>query len=172
MTRSGDNRPMTVDEYLAAAPEPQRTTLTQLREILRELLPDATETLSYGVPAFQLEGKTIAGYASFKGHCSYFPHSGSVLSAIADELDGYDWEKGTLRFPVDAPLPKPLVASLVGERLRQVRRPSRRRTRRLVRQLAPLGLVHLVLDAVATLAHGYHHSHLPEAIGHLLSEPY
>lgn len=111
---------MTVDEYLEGTPEPQRSTLTQLRGILRQLLPDATETISYGMPAFKVEDKAVAGYASFKNHCSYFPHSGSVLPEHAGELDGYDWDKGTLRFPVDQPLPSVLVEGLVATRLRQL----------------------------------------------------
>ena len=111
---------MTVDEYLDGAPEPHRATLAQLRATLRELLPSAVESVSYGMPAFELGGKAIAGYAYFKNHCSYFPHSGSVLSAVAGELEGYDWSKGTLRFPVDEPLPKTLVGRLVRVRLEQV----------------------------------------------------
>jgi uncharacterized protein YdhG (YjbR/CyaY superfamily) len=111
---------MTVDEYLDEAPEPQRRTLIELRSTLRAILPDATETISYAVPAFKVESRAVAGYAYFKNHCSYFPHSGSVLPALADELADYDWGKGTLRFPVDTPLPKPLVESLVTERLRQL----------------------------------------------------
>lgn len=111
---------MTVDEYLDAAPEPQRGTLLELRTTLRAILPDATETISYRIPAFEVEKKVVAGYAYFKNHCSYFPHSGSVLPVLADELEGYDWDKGTLRFPVDRSLPRPLVESLVTERLRQL----------------------------------------------------
>lgn len=111
---------MTVDEYLDAAPEPQRSTLLELRATLREILPEASETISYGVPAFKVGDKVIAGYAHAKRHCSYFPHSGSVLTAVADELEGYDWGKGILRFPVDETLPGSLVQSLVGERLRQL----------------------------------------------------
>lgn len=111
---------MTVEEYLAGAPEPHRATLTQLRETLRELLPDAEETLSYGVPAFKSEGKLVAGYAYFKKHCSYFPHSGSVLSRLAEELEGFEWSKGTLKFGVDEPLPESMVGRLVEERLREL----------------------------------------------------
>ena len=111
---------MTVDEYLAAAPEPQRSTLTRLRCDLRALLPEATETISYGMPAFKQGGKAIAGYAYFKAHCSYFPHSGTVLPAIGDDLAGYEWTKGTLKFPVDQPLPVPLLRSLVATRLDQL----------------------------------------------------
>ncbi len=111
---------MTVDEYLAGVPEPQRTTLQQLRDMLRRMLPDATETISYNMPAFKMGGKAVAGYASFKAHCSYFPHSGSVLDQVGDQLDGYDWDKGTLRFPIDEPLPEPLVRRLVEVRLNQL----------------------------------------------------
>ena len=83
---------MTVDEYLEATPEPQRSTLLELRRTLRNLLPEATEEISYGVPAFKVGGKAIAGYASYKNHCSYFPHSGRVLSELAGELSQYDWD--------------------------------------------------------------------------------
>jgi uncharacterized protein YdhG (YjbR/CyaY superfamily) len=113
---------MTVDEYLAAAPEPHASTLNELRRTLREIVPEAVEALSYGVPAFKVEGKPIAGYAYFTNHCSYFPHSGSVLSELADDLQAYDWSKGTLKFPVDEPLPSPLVARLVEARLAQLGR--------------------------------------------------
>lgn len=111
---------MTVDEYLDSAPEPHRTTLVALRETLRALLPDATETISYNMPAFKVAGKAIAGYAHFKRHCSYFPHSGSVIPELAGELDGYDWDKGTLRFAIDEPLPDALVRRLVEVRLSQL----------------------------------------------------
>lgn len=113
---------MTVDEYLDATPEPQRTTLIEVRDTLRDLLPDATEGLSYGVPAFKVDGVAVAGYASHKGHCGYYPHSGSVLPLLADELAGYDWSQGTLRFPIDQPLPKPLVTQLVEARLAELER--------------------------------------------------
>ncbi len=111
---------MTVDEYIQTAPEPQRSTLGALRTALRELLPDATEQLSYGVPSFKLSGKAIAGYAYFKNHCSYFPHSGTVLVELECELGSYDWDKGTLRFPIDEPLPQELVARMVEVRLNQL----------------------------------------------------
>jgi len=111
---------MTVDEYIEAAPEPHRSTLIELRETLRSILPNAEETISYSMPAFKVKGKAIAGYAHFKSHCSYFPHSGSVLPRLETELTGYDWDKGTLRFPVDQPPPRELVAEIVRVRLEQL----------------------------------------------------
>lgn len=72
------------------------------------------------MPAIKVEGKAVAGYAHFKNHCSYFPHSGSVLPELADELEAYEWSKGTLRFPVDEPLRQDLVARLVAVRMEQL----------------------------------------------------
>lgn len=111
-----------VDDYLAGAPEPHRSTLTSLRATLRELLPEAQEGLSYGVPAFKLDGETVAGYAYFANHCSYFPHSGAVLTQLADELNDFEWSKGTLRFAPGSPLPEHLVRRLVETRLGQLAR--------------------------------------------------
>jgi hypothetical protein len=71
-----------------------------LRATLRELLPEAEEALSYGLPAFVVGGKPVAGYAWAKRHCSYYPHSGAVLSELADELDGIRLEQGHAAVPV------------------------------------------------------------------------
>ena len=112
---------MTVDEYLDAAPEPQQSTLRQLRAALRALLPDAEEGLSYGVPAFKIDGTPVAGYAYFKKHCGFYPHSGSVLSQVDPELlADYKTATGTLRFPIDQPLPEKLLKLLVELRLREL----------------------------------------------------
>ena len=109
-----------VDRYLAKVEEPKRSTLEHLRRTIRELLPDAEEVISYGLPGFRQDGKMIAGFAAFKNHLAYLPHSGSVLSALREELAGYTYTDGSLHFPIDKPLPKRLVKKLVSERLRQV----------------------------------------------------
>ena len=67
-----------VDEYLAALDEPKRGTLERLRKTILELVPEAEQCMSYGLPAFRLDGKVVAGFGAFKNHLSYFPHSGSV----------------------------------------------------------------------------------------------
>ena len=72
------------------------------------------------MPAFKLEGKVVAGFAAFKNHLSYLPHSGSVLSALTQELAGYDMSKGALRFAIDEPLPDDLVKKLVSTRMEQL----------------------------------------------------
>lgn len=103
--------------YLDAQPEPQRTTLETTAARLRSLLPGAAECISYGMPAFKVDGTAIAGLAGFTRHCSYFPHSGATLGRIAEHLAGYDFDEGTLRFPVDTPLPRDLLRKLVAARL-------------------------------------------------------
>jgi uncharacterized protein YdhG (YjbR/CyaY superfamily) len=106
-----------VDGYLAGLDEPKRGTLQQLRQVILELLPEAEETMSYGMPAYKVKGKTIAGFAAFKNHVSYLPHSGGVLRALASDLSAYESTKSSLHFPVDQPLPRELVSQLVSVRL-------------------------------------------------------
>lgn len=109
-----------VDAHLAALPEPQRSTLAALRATLRTVLPNAEECLKYGMPAFVVDGRAVAGYDGFKRHCSYFPHSGSVLERVTDLPPWTVAAKGTLRFPVDRPLGVMLVRRLVRVRLEQI----------------------------------------------------
>jgi uncharacterized protein YdhG (YjbR/CyaY superfamily) len=108
-----------IDAYLESLAEPARRTLSELRADIHALLPDAEECISYGMPAFRLEGKVVVGFAAFKNHLSYLPHSGSVLPALSDDLAGYTMTNGSLHFPLDQPLPRALVRKLIGTRLRQ-----------------------------------------------------
>jgi uncharacterized protein YdhG (YjbR/CyaY superfamily) len=108
-----------VDQYLDALEEAKRTTLARLRQTIMDILPEADQGLSYGLPAFKVRGKTIAGFAAFKNHLSYLPHSGSVFPQMTEELKGYATSSGALRFSIDEPLPAPLVEKLIAVRLRQ-----------------------------------------------------
>jgi uncharacterized protein YdhG (YjbR/CyaY superfamily) len=109
-----------IDRYLATLEEPKRATLAALRRSILEVVPDAEQCISYGMPAFRVDGKVVAGFAAFKHHLSYLPHSGSVLTALGDDVAGYESTKGSLHFPVDKPLPKRLVKKLVTTRMRQL----------------------------------------------------
>ena len=109
-----------VDEYLANLEEPKRTTLQAVRQTIRGIIPEADEGITYGMPAYRLRGKVVAGFAAFKNHLSYLPHSGSVFAEIPEDLAGYVTSKGALQFPVERPLPKALVKKLIAIRLRQV----------------------------------------------------
>jgi uncharacterized protein YdhG (YjbR/CyaY superfamily) len=109
-----------IDSYLAGVDEPKRSTLEQLRRSIHAAAPDAEECISYGMPAFKVQGKTVAGFAAFKKHLSYLPHSGSVLPSLAADLAGYEGTKGSLHFPIDRPLPTSMVKKLVDARLREL----------------------------------------------------
>ncbi len=108
-----------VDEYLASLEEPKRNTLEQLRRTILEVIPEAEEGISYGLPAFRLRGKVIAGFAAFKNHLSYLPHSGSVFPEVGEAIARYKVSSGALQFPVDKPLPKSLVRKLITIRKRK-----------------------------------------------------
>ena len=114
-----------VDEYLQGVDEPKRSTLQALRRTILEIVPDADQVISYGIPAFRVRGTTVAGVAAFKDHLSYLPFSGTVLAQLADELKGYTMTKSALHFPVDRPLPKSVVRHLVAARLAELREASR-----------------------------------------------
>ena len=109
-----------VDRYLAALDEPKRRTLEALRRSILDIVPEAEQGISYGMPAFKVQGKTVAGFAAFKHHLSYLPHSGSVLAALPDDVAGYETSKGSLRFPIEEPLPKQLVEKLIATRMREL----------------------------------------------------
>ena len=108
-----------IDKYLAMLDEPKQSTLQELRQTILDIVPEAEQCISYGTPAFKLRGKTIAGFAAFKNHLSYLPHSGSVLGALPDDVAKYVTSKGALQFPPDAPLPKALVKKLISVRISQ-----------------------------------------------------
>ncbi len=108
-----------IDDYLQSLDEPTRSTLSHLRRDILAVAPGAEQCISYGVPGFKIDGKTIAGFAAFKNHLSYLPHSGSVFPELTDELAGYQKSAGSLHFPVDQPLPPELVGKLIAVRLRQ-----------------------------------------------------
>ena len=108
-----------IDAYLAKLDEPQRSTLADLRRTIMEIVPEAEEIISYGMPAFRLQDKVVGGFAAFKQHLSYFPHSGSVLPALKKDIKGYATSKGTLRFTLDSPLPRSLVEKLLAVRIDQ-----------------------------------------------------
>jgi uncharacterized protein YdhG (YjbR/CyaY superfamily) len=109
-----------IDRYLAALDEPKRSTLEETRRHILEVVPGAEQCISYAVPAFRVQGKVVAGFAAFKNHLSYLPHSGSVLTALREELGGYEQTKSALHFAVDQPLPRELIARLVNAKLQQL----------------------------------------------------
>ncbi len=121
----GNGAPKNVDEYLAGVPEPARSTLNKIRAAIRSAVPpEATETISYRLPAFKHKG-VLVWFAAFSNHCSLFP-TASVVEAFKNELKGFSISKGTIHFPTDKPLPTALVKKMVKARVAQNERKKRR----------------------------------------------
>jgi len=103
--------PTNIDEYIAGFPEPIQAKLEKMRRTIRKAAPQASETISYQIPTFALEGNLVH-FAAFKSHISFFPTS-SGIEKFKRELSGYKGSRGTVRFPLDQPIPLPLVAKIV-----------------------------------------------------------
>lgn len=110
-----------VRDYMAALPPGSRRVLKQFRAEILAVAPDATEGFSYRIPAFRLDGRAFVWYAAFKAHVSLFPIGDAIRAANAKALAGHETAKGTVRFPLDAPLPLGLVRKLVRARVKEVR---------------------------------------------------
>jgi uncharacterized protein YdhG (YjbR/CyaY superfamily) len=121
----GKGAPKNVDEYLAGVPEPARGTLNKIRAAIRSAAPpEATEAISYGMPAFKYNG-VLVWFAAFSNHCSLFP-TAAVIEAFKNELKSFSTSKGTIHFPTDKPLPTALVKKLVKARVAQIDSKKRR----------------------------------------------
>lgn len=108
--------PKDVDEYLATVPEPARRTLIKMRATIRSAVPpEATEVISYRMPAFR-HNRVLVWFAAFSDHCSLFP-TAAVIEKFKNELKNFSTSKGTLHFPTNKPLPTALIRKLVKARV-------------------------------------------------------
>jgi uncharacterized protein YdhG (YjbR/CyaY superfamily) len=115
----GGGAPKTVAQYLAAVPEPARTTLNKIRAAIRSAAPpEAVEAISYGMPAFKHKG-VLVWFAAFANHCSLFP-TAAIIEKFKSELKAYAISKGTIQFPTDKPLPTALLKKIVKARVAQI----------------------------------------------------
>ncbi|MSV30747.1 MAG: hypothetical protein EXQ52_18675 [Bryobacterales bacterium] len=125
MKKGNASAPANVDEYLARVPEPARGTLNKVRAAIRSAAPpETTETISYGMPMFKYKGMLV-GVAAFEKHCSLFPGPG-VIETFKKELEGFPTSKGTIRFPIDKPMPASLVKKPVKARVAENEAKKRR----------------------------------------------
>ena len=113
-------KPKTFDECLDEFSAEQRIVLEKLRKVIRAAVPEAEEGVSYGLAAFRLNGKPLAGLGASANHCAYFPMSGTVVDKLKSELTKYETSKGTIRFPIDKPMPATLVRKLLKARLAEI----------------------------------------------------
>jgi uncharacterized protein YdhG (YjbR/CyaY superfamily) len=121
----GNSAPKNIDEYLAGVPEPARSTLNKIRAAVRSAVPpEATETISYRIPAFKHKG-VLVWFAAFSDHCSLFP-TAAIIEAFKKQLKDFTISKGTIQFPTDKPLPTALVRKMVKARVAQMEGKKRR----------------------------------------------
>jgi uncharacterized protein YdhG (YjbR/CyaY superfamily) len=114
----GSGAPRSIDEYIAGVPEPACRTLKKLRALIRSVVPpEATETISYGMPAFRYKG-VLVWFAAFSKHCSFFP-TASVVEMFKNELKAFSTSKGTIHLPTDKPVPTGLIKRMVRTRVAQ-----------------------------------------------------
>jgi uncharacterized protein YdhG (YjbR/CyaY superfamily) len=107
----------TIDEYIATFPENVQIILEELRQAIRESAPEAEEVISYRIPAFKLNG-ILVWFAAFKNHIGFYPTS-SPMKAFKEELSGYEVSKGTIRFPINKPIPFDLAKKIVRYRVKE-----------------------------------------------------
>jgi uncharacterized protein YdhG (YjbR/CyaY superfamily) len=115
-------KPRTIDEYLAGQSADKRAALEKVRAAIRSAAPRAEECISYGMPAFRLDGRCLVAFRAAANHCAFHPMSGATVAAHQVELAGYDTSPGTIRFQPSHPLPARLIRKLVKARIAENRR--------------------------------------------------
>jgi uncharacterized protein YdhG (YjbR/CyaY superfamily) len=116
-----DSAGQQVRAYLARLPADSRKRLTQVRSLIRAAAPDAAESISYGIPAFKLDGRPFIYCAGWKHHVSLYPMTAAIRRRFAAELKDYKMSTGTVQFPLDRPLPVMLVKRLIKARLTEMK---------------------------------------------------
>ena len=121
--------PKTIDEYIAGFPDDVQRLLEQMRRTIREAAPQAQEAIKYQMPTFVFHGNLVH-FAAFKGHIGFYP-TPSGIEAFEQELSAYERSKGTIRFPLEGPIPYDLVRKIVELRVREnLEREAARRKRK------------------------------------------
>jgi uncharacterized protein YdhG (YjbR/CyaY superfamily) len=114
---SAKSKPRTIDEYLKNAEDHQRRALNKLRQTIRAAAPEAQECISYGIPAFRHNRRSLVFFGAWESHCAFYPGSAATLKNFRNELRNFQTSKGTIRFSPDKPLPVALVKKLVKTRI-------------------------------------------------------
>jgi uncharacterized protein YdhG (YjbR/CyaY superfamily) len=116
---SAKKKVKTIDDYLANVKRDHRKTLQKLRQTIQTAVPSAKECISYGIPAFRLNGRLLVFFGAWANHCALYPGSATTLKNFQNELRNFQTSKGTIRFSPDKPLPVALVKKLVKARIEE-----------------------------------------------------
>jgi uncharacterized protein YdhG (YjbR/CyaY superfamily) len=119
-----------VDDYIDAQAPAVRPVLERVRRAIGKAVPDAEECISYSIPAFRFQGRILLYFAGWKEHYSIYPASDAMLAAFEGELEEYRVSKGTLRFPLDQPVPVKLIARIAKFRAQEMAAPKRKQPRK------------------------------------------
>lgn len=119
--------PKDVGDYIGQFPRPVQTVLKRVRRIIRTAVPRADETISYQIPTYKVNGKPVIYFAAFTKHYSVYPSNPRLVAAFGKQLAGYEMSKGTIRFPLDQPVPAKLIERIAKFRAREVSAAAKRR---------------------------------------------
>lgn len=108
-----------IDTYLKNVPSDQKAELERIRTVVKKIVPEVEEVISYGMPVFKYKGKYLIGMSQFKDHLSIFPGSGPVES-LAEELAGFKTSKGTVQFTIEKPIPETLLITVIQDCLARI----------------------------------------------------
>ena len=114
---STKRKPKTIDEYLGGVNARHRDALQKLRQTIHAVAPKAEECISYGIPAFRLNGRLLVFFGAWANHCAFYPGSSVTLKKFRNEVRDFQTSKGTLHFSPDKPVPVALVKKLVKARI-------------------------------------------------------
>lgn len=109
----------TIDAYIAGYPEPVQAILQEIRQVIAEEVPAATEAIAYAIPTFKLQGKNLVHFGAYKSHIGFYP-TPSALDAFTEQLSVYASGKGSAQFPLDKPMPFDLIREIVRFRVTQI----------------------------------------------------
>lgn len=113
--------PVAVRAHYQSAPSPHKETMLEMRKRILEIVPDAVEVISYGMPAFKINDTIVAGLLANKKHVGYYPFSGSILKLFPEELAAFSKTISAVHVPIDKPLSKTLMRKLIKARLTQAK---------------------------------------------------
>jgi len=114
-------RATTISDYIAKCPRPTQRVLARVRSVMRKALPGAEEVISYGIPAYKLHGRIVVYFAGWKEHYSIYPFNKALEARFKEDIAPYDLSgRGTIRFPLDRPVPVRLVAAIARFRANEV----------------------------------------------------